>query len=95
MLSFLVSLFPRTVKLPWIFLGAPLTFNGAPGNIQGSLAKYCSLHLRKAIIHIATKLNQPHTVHILGFTASMFTELKYFVVMCLYKVNIFYVHICV
>ena len=22
-------------KLPWIFPGAPLTFNGAPGNIQG------------------------------------------------------------
>ena len=25
------------VKLPWIFLGAPFTFNGAPGNIQGNL----------------------------------------------------------
>ena len=25
------------VKLPWIFTGAPLIFNGAPGNIQGSL----------------------------------------------------------
>ena len=27
----------RAVKLPWIFLGAPLIFNGAPANIQGSL----------------------------------------------------------
>ena len=25
------------VKLPWIFPGAPLNFNGAPGNIQGNL----------------------------------------------------------
>ena len=25
------------VKLPWIFRGAPLKFNGAPGNIQGNL----------------------------------------------------------
>ena len=25
------------VKLPWIFPGAPLIFNGAPGNIQGNL----------------------------------------------------------
>ena len=25
------------VKLPWIFPGASLTFNGAPGNIQGNL----------------------------------------------------------
>ena len=25
------------VKLPWIFLGAPLTSNGAPRNIQGNL----------------------------------------------------------
>ena len=24
-------------KLPWIFPGAPLHFNGAPGNIQGNL----------------------------------------------------------
>ena len=24
-------------ELPWIFPGAPLTFNGAPGNIQGNL----------------------------------------------------------
>ena len=25
------------VKLPWIFPGVPLTFNGTPGNIQGNL----------------------------------------------------------
>ena len=28
---------PIPVKLPWIFPGAPLNFNGAPGNIQGNL----------------------------------------------------------
>ena len=27
----------RTVKLPWILLGAPLKVNGAPRNIQGNL----------------------------------------------------------
>ena len=27
----------QPVKLPWIFPGAPLNFNGAPGNIQGNL----------------------------------------------------------
>ena len=26
-----------SVKLHWIFSGAPLTFNGTPGNIQGNL----------------------------------------------------------
>ena len=30
-----VSFIP--VKLPWIFPGAPLTFNEAPGNVQGNL----------------------------------------------------------
>ena len=25
---------------PWIFLGAPLIFNGSPGNIQGNLDRY-------------------------------------------------------
>ena len=29
----------RAVKLPWIFLGAPLTFNGASRNIQGNVNK--------------------------------------------------------
>ena len=28
---------PIAVKLPWIFQGTPLKFNGAPGNIQGNL----------------------------------------------------------
>ena len=32
----------RAVKLPWIFPGAPLTFNGAPGNIQDNLDRYAS-----------------------------------------------------
>ena len=30
----------RPVKLPWIVPGAPLTFHGAPGNIQGNLDRY-------------------------------------------------------
>ena len=33
---FYIWLFHRAVKLPWIFLGAPLIFNGAPGNIKGN-----------------------------------------------------------
>ena len=32
----------RVVKLPWIFPGAPLKFNGAPGNIQGNIYRYAS-----------------------------------------------------
>ena len=28
------------IKLPWIFPGAPLTFNGAPENIQGNFDRY-------------------------------------------------------
>ena len=40
----------KPVKLPSIFLGAPLTFNGAPGNIMGSLERtvpyfVCTLQL--------------------------------------------------
>ena len=30
-------------ELPWIFPGAPLIFNGAPGSIQGNLDRYGSL----------------------------------------------------
>ena len=30
----------RAVKLPWIFPGPPLTFNGAPGNIQVNFYMY-------------------------------------------------------
>ena len=30
----------KAVKLPWIFRGASLTFNRAPGNIQGDLHRY-------------------------------------------------------
>ena len=32
----------RGVKLPWIFPVAPLTFNMAPGNIQGNLDRYAT-----------------------------------------------------
>ena len=32
----------RTVKLPWVFPGAPLNSNGAPGNIHGTLNRYAS-----------------------------------------------------
>ena len=31
----------RSVKLPWIFPGAPLTSNGAPGNIQSNIDRLC------------------------------------------------------
>ena len=37
------------VKLPWIFLGAPLIFNGAPGNIQVTDRFVCSLWNRPLI----------------------------------------------
>ena len=36
-----VTVYPRAVKLPWIFPEAPLTSNGAPGYIQGNLVCYC------------------------------------------------------
>ena len=32
-----VTTLPELSKLPWIFPGAPLIFDGAPGNIQGNL----------------------------------------------------------
>ena len=31
---------PKAVKLPWIFPGAPLIFNGAPRNMQGNHDRY-------------------------------------------------------
>ena len=34
------------VQCPWIFLGAPLKFNGAPGNIQGNLTGMVTSHER-------------------------------------------------
>ena len=33
------------VKLPWIFPGAPLIFNGASRNIQGNLDRYANTKL--------------------------------------------------
>ena len=33
------------LKLPWIFPGAPLIFNGALGNIQSNLERYADIHL--------------------------------------------------
>ena len=35
MKTFVKILVPYLSRLPWIFPGAPLKFNGAPGNIQG------------------------------------------------------------
>ena len=32
----------KAVKLTWIFPGAPLTFNGAPGNIQGKFDRHAA-----------------------------------------------------
>ena len=37
-----------TLKLPWIFSGAPLT--GAPGNIQGNLDRYESCNILVPVI---------------------------------------------
>ena len=39
--------FNRAVKLPWIFPGAPLKVNGAPGNIQGNLTALLQLCLNE------------------------------------------------
>ena len=33
---------PHLLMLPWIFMGAPLIFNGAPGNIQGNFTALLS-----------------------------------------------------
>ena len=33
------------VKLPWIFPGAPLNFNGDPGNIQGNLDRHVTVNI--------------------------------------------------
>ena len=36
-ISYTKTLLAYQSTLPWIFPGAPLTFNGSPGNIQGNL----------------------------------------------------------
>ena len=38
------SIYIKDIKLPWIFLGAPLNFNGAPRNMHGNLDKYAYIH---------------------------------------------------
>ena len=38
-----------TVKLPWIFPGAPLNLNGAPGNIQGNLTGIWKFNVKLVI----------------------------------------------
>ena len=48
--TFIKNLFQHLIRdaylsrIPWIFPGAPLIFNGAPGNIQGNLDRYGYLH---------------------------------------------------
>ena len=49
----------KAVKLPWIFPGAPLTFNGAPRNIQGNLERYiCTLHVPQYLWMISSSSGQ-------------------------------------
>ena len=44
-------------KLPWIFVGALLTFNGAPGNIQGNfiVTTLDNFHYGSAVLEITSK----------------------------------------
>ena len=47
---------PIPVKLPWIFPGAPLKINGAPGNIQGNLTGMISIKSDKCPSKIPSNL---------------------------------------
>ena len=53
----------RAVKLPWIFLGAPLTFNGAPRNIQGNLDRYATDVSIDLISMISYSINRSQWVY--------------------------------
>ena len=55
----------KHVKLPWIFPGAPLIFNGAPGNIQGNftgMQTVCTVYVQlyKVFLHGAHKAEKVH-----------------------------------
>ena len=40
------------VKLPWVFQGGPLTFNGPPGNIQGNLTAIIMIVAARNFAHL-------------------------------------------
>ena len=48
---FYVTIGNRDVKLPWIYLGAPLISNGAFGNIQGNLNMYVATFFKGIYFH--------------------------------------------
>ena len=56
-----VMCFAIPVKLPWIFPGAPLTCNGAPGNIQGYLDRYDLLFAVRC--YMDTAMKRSHSYH--------------------------------
>ena len=61
------------VKLPWIFPGAPLTFNGAPGNIQGNLGKYVgvsSIHSLSSAKVFVVRAVQQHSAELMSHLPS-------------------------
>ena len=64
----------RAAKLLWIFPGAPLNFNGAPGNIQGNLRQLWGNWLTSVLIHNA--LLWPMQKYI-KFSISSFTITKH------------------
>ena len=56
----------RALKLPWIFPGAPLIFNGATGNIQGNIKRYQYkvTHVEHSLWGIFIQKNiERHTAH--------------------------------
>ena len=65
-----LQLLCRAAKLPWIFLGAPLNFNGAPGNIQGNMLYLILFRIdnftnpRMHLFHIPQCSTQNRNVHI-------------------------------
>ena len=66
---------PIPVKLPWIFPRAPLTFNGAPGNIQGNLTGMGTLSCSQVS---ATHVNIGHLCrfHLRSLNELQWLELK-------------------
>ena len=61
------------VKLSWIFPGAPLTFNGAPGNIQGNLGRYVgvsSIHSLCSAKVFVVRAVQQHSTELMSHLPS-------------------------
>ena len=66
------------VKLPWIFPGAPLIFNGAAGNIQGNLTgMYSWLYLA----HIIPRRNSVHCDYSLILPTNLYQNPCFFLKM--------------